>query len=106
MSFIITLQPIPNQTISTTFDGNRYEITFKAAGDIMAIDMIRDSVVLYRGLRIVAGTFLIPYRYRENGNFFISTSVNDELPNWQLFGTEHQLYYLTASEIAGLRRGN
>ena len=54
MSVIVTLQPIPNQTLTTTLEGMRYQITLKAAGGIMAVTLDRDGQRLFSGLRTVA----------------------------------------------------
>lgn len=107
MSVIVTLQPIPNQTLTTTLEGMRYQITLKAAGGIMAVTLDRDGQRLFSGLRTVARTPLIPYRYLFSGigNLLFDTD-NDELPDWQAFGITQTLIYLTADELQGITRGN
>ena len=107
MSFIITLQPIPNQTLTTTLEGLRYQVTLKAASGIMAVTINRDGQRLFSGLRTVASIPLIPYRYLypDTGNFIFDTG-SDELPNWQEFGVTQTLIYVTAQELQGIRSGN
>lgn len=107
MSFIITLQPIPNQILTTTLEGSRYQITLKSASGIMAVTLDRDGIRLFSGLRTVSSIPLIPYRYlfADTGNFIFTTD-NDELPAWRQFGVTQTLVYLTAQELQSISRGN
>jgi hypothetical protein len=63
-------------------DGARYSLTFKEATGCMVADVERDDVVLLYGVRVVAGSPIIPYGYLEAGNFVLLTE-NDELPAWE-----------------------
>ena len=100
----IELQPIPNQSFTLTLDNDRYELTIKESRGTVAADLIRDEVSLYRGLRIVAGTPLIPYTYRQTGNFIITTE-NGEIPYYTRFGITQFLIYASPAELEGFRRG-
>ena len=104
MSILITTQPIPNQTLTTSLEGNRYRLTLKAAGSILAVNIDRDNVRLLTGIRAVAGTPLIPYNhlFPNLGNFVFET-FDAELPNWQQLGDTQRLIYFTAEEIRGFR---
>ena len=103
MTQIIPLQAEPNQTISVTFDEDRYEITLKAVNNnLMALDMIRNNITLFQGLRIVAGTPLIPYRYLESGNFILLTLDNCQ-PYYTRFGVDQALVFASAEELVAFR---
>ena len=105
MSVLITLQSLPNQSLTSTLDGNRYQMTFKSAGSVMAVDIVRDNITLMHGARLVAGTPLLPYDYQAIGNFIFVTD-NDTLPDWQQFSATQSLIYFTQSEIQAIRDGN
>ena len=104
MSEIIRLQAIPNQTLSVQIGDDRYEITIKAAGSIMAATITLDEAVLVSNSRIVSGTPLIPYRASEGGggNFMILTE-NNEIPRYNAFGINQTLVSFTAAELAAAR---
>lgn len=102
MSVIVPLQAIPNQNLSIVLDDFVYDITLKAANDVMGMTLIRDNVTLLSGLRVVAGTPLIPYRYLEGSNFIFITD-NDELPNYERFGTTQLLLYFSSDELGVIR---
>lgn len=94
----ITLQPIPNQSFSVRLDNSFYEFTIKETAGCMSLTLSRDNVILVEGLRIVAGTPLIPYNYLQKGNFLILTA-NDDLPFYDQFGITQNLYYVSPDEI-------
>jgi hypothetical protein len=99
---VIPLQAAPNQTFAIQLDGSRFVLTIKDAGGVMCADVTRDDVLLVSGLRLVAGTPLLPYPFMERGNFAFVTE-DDELPYYTAFGTTQALVYLTADELAELR---
>ena len=97
----IELAAVPNQSLTVTLAGNRYAITLKATGTVMAATIERNGVALVSGQRVVAGEPIIPYRYlAEDGNFIISTEGN-ALPDWQEFGASQFLFFASAAELAG-----
>ena len=97
----IELANVPNQALTVELDGETYELEFDTCGDILAVSIVRDDQVLFNGLRVVNGTPLIPYTKLATGNF-IFISSNEDLPNWQEFGTTQVLYFLTEEELAAL----
>lgn len=99
---VIPLQATPNQSLTVQLDGARYTLTFKEAAGCMVCDVSRDDADLLYGVRVVAGSPLIPYRYMESGNFVVMTE-NDELPAWESFDTTQSLVYVTADELAEFR---
>jgi len=99
---LIELAQVPNQSFSVTLEGVRWDITIKQAREVMVVDLVRDSIEILRGQRIVAGTPIIPYRHLQgDGNFLLLTD-GDELPNWERFEVDQQLIYATAAEIAAI----
>jgi hypothetical protein len=98
----VTLDPLPNQTVSLRLGDRLYTLTLKETRGVMSIDIIRDGAVLVSGLRLVAGTPVIPYRYLEDGNFILFTDSGD-LPEYGKFGATQSLVYLTAEELAEVR---
>ena len=104
MTQLIDLQPVPNQRITTTLDGNRYVMTFKNTNDVMSVTIVRNDNIVFTNLRTVAETPIIPYRFQEQGNFIFETE-NDELPDYRRFGDTQFLIYASQSELEGFRRG-
>lgn len=102
----ITINPIPNQTLSVQLDEELYTLTFKEGIEgIMSVDITRDDVVIVSGARIVAGFPLIPYRYLTTGNFLIITA-NQEIPFYTNFGVDQFLIYASPQEIAEFSNGS
>lgn len=98
----IPLTAIPNQSFDIILDGKRFDLTFKEANGIMAVDIAIDDVVVVTGARCVAGFPLINYQYLEQGNLFFTT-MNDELPYYTEFESTQTLVYATAAEMAAAR---
>lgn len=99
---IIDIDPVPNQSFSVTVDGNRWDFVIKQAVSSMICDLSLNDTAILSGIRIVAGTPIIPYAYlRDQGNFLILTD-NDEIPYWSQFGVNQQLIYASATELDSL----
>lgn len=97
----IALAAIPNQTFTVQLDNNSYGFVIKAANGIMCADVTINGTLILSGQRLVAGFPIIPYEYLANGNFVITT-MNDDLPDYNEFGTTQFLIYASQSEIAAL----
>lgn len=95
----IPLQAIPNQSLSTVLDNTQFDIVVRVAGDIMAVDITINNVVILTGQRASPGCPLIPYQYLENGNFFLLTENND-YPDYTKFGVDQFLVYASPDELA------
>lgn len=96
----IPLEAIPNQSLSLTLDENRWDITVKWCGSVMAIDLALNDVQMLQGHRLVAGVDVIPYQHLSSaGNFFFITE-NGDLPYWEEFGDTQQMVYLSPAELA------
>lgn len=95
----IPLQMVPNQSMSFTVEGARWDVTIKACGSIMAVDVVVDDVPLIQGVRTVAGADVIPFEHlTDHGNLFFITE-DDDLPWWEQFGVTQFLVYLTPQEL-------
>lgn len=98
----IGLAAVPNQALSVQLDDRFYEIEIKDAGGVMAATITRDGETVISGVRITAGSPLLPYPYQEAGNFALVTD-DDALPYWDQFGITQFLVYVSDAEIADFR---
>lgn len=92
----VPLTPIPNQTISFNADDAYWELHVYQAVSRMYMDISRDGVLLIRGVRCFGGVGLLPYKHLyapDFGNF-----VFDNDADWNLFGGDCTLNYLSAGE--------
>lgn len=109
----IILSQTPNQSFSIELEGHQYDFIFMSINTnnlpgvgIMAVDIVRDNILLVSGNRLPPLFPLIPYRYLENGEGnFIFTTLNDDYPDYNQFGITQSLLYLTASEVEVIRAG-
>lgn len=98
----IPIAAIPNQTFSTNLDNRFYNITLKSMGGITTAIIERDGVIVVQNTRVVSGSLVIPYKYLENGNFFMTT-LNQVYPSYEQFGISQFLIYLSPDELNVLR---
>jgi hypothetical protein len=98
----VPLLTVPSQSLSIALGGDFYDIRVKAAGTIMAVDIIRNQVLIVTGMRAEANYPLIPYPYLEQGNLFFITR-DDEYPWYERFNIDQNLFYLTQEEVEALR---
>jgi hypothetical protein len=98
----IDLAAIANQAVAIRLDNQLYALAVRETGGVMSVDITRDGVTVLDGQRAVAGAPLIPYTYREAGNFVFVTE-GEEYADWRKFGTSHFLLYASAEELAALR---
>lgn len=94
----IPLQSIPNQSFTTTLDGNIYNISINETSGTMSISINRNNIPIILGSRMVSGYIIIPYKYLMNGNFFLLTE-NNEYPYYTLFGVNQFLIFASKSEL-------
>lgn len=102
MSINVPIEAVANQEFTIVLEGARYNLSIKQATGCMEMDIIRDDVVILTGIRPVAGSPVIPYKYLERGNFLFLTE-NDDLPWWEKFGATQSLLYLTIDEMEQAR---
>ena len=96
----IPLASIANQSFSDSLDGTLYQLRLISRSGLTYVDIIKDDITVLTAQRAEANTFLIPYRYLEqgDGNFAFLTA-NDEYPTYTEFGVTQTLVYLTNDEI-------
>lgn len=98
----VPLQAIPNQSFSIQIDNNTYDLAVYDCGNIMAVDVSINNTVIVTGERAVPNNFILPYRYLENGNFYI-TSLDDEYPDWRRFGLDQFMVFVSQAELNAAR---
>lgn len=86
----------PNQTVNYTDDGVRYTIKIYDADRGRLYDILINDVPIILGSRLVIQFPLIPYQYREVGNFIILNDF-DTLDNAEFM-------YLSVEELADARQ--
>ena len=98
----ITLQAVPNQTLSIQLDNNSYDIVIRAVNignaQVMVFDISINNVVIVLGQRAVAGYPIIPYAYLYDGNFIVITS-DDDLLDYTKFQISQYLIYASQAEL-------
>lgn len=100
----IPLESIPNQNLSFTIDGHRYELTLKEIDpEMCVVTVVRDGVTLVDSARAVPGYAILRYAYLQGqiGNFAFIT-VNGEYPHYSKFNSTQELIYATTSEIEAM----
>lgn len=104
---LIPMQQVPNQSLSFTQDGNRWQVTIKQAVTSMIMDITINDEVVILGTRIPGDDFIIPYPYlgEQYGNLML-TVERDLLPIWSEFGATQQLFYWSPDDMAALRDGD
>jgi hypothetical protein len=105
MATIIPIQATANQSFTTQLGDDRYALTLKLSVNCMVMSIERNEVVIIEGTRVLAGEPVIPYHYREAGNFLLTTQ-DDELPDWQQFNITQFLIFLSAAEIEAIIAGS
>ena len=99
----IELAPLANQSLTVQIGDVVYIIDIREiVSSVMVAEVSRDNVTLISGVRLAAGTPVIPYRYKEAGNFLIITE-NDACPHWSEFGITQFLVYLDDAELEAYR---
>lgn len=102
----IPLQAVPNQSLSFTQDGSRWDVTIKQAVTSMIADVTINDVRIISGVRIPGDDFILPYTYMGvlQGNLMLTTQ-QELLPDWQLFGATQRLFYWTPDDMRALANG-
>jgi len=104
MSLVIPIDALPNQSLSVTLDGARFDIALKSSDTSCFASITRDDELLIENSRATAGTFLLPYEYLEGdtGNFLFVVQ-NELIPYYTNFGITQALLYFTAAEVEAAR---
>ncbi|MDR2093031.1 MAG: hypothetical protein LBP58_06930 [Azoarcus sp.] len=99
----LALDAIPNQRLSAALEGAYWEIEIKTLDNgTTAVSLWRDGETVIQGVRAMPNRVLIPYAYREAGNFaFLATG--DDYPDYPRFGADVRLVYASAAELSEMR---
>lgn len=105
----IILEPIPNQSFTLQLDGSSYDITIRTINhglsEMHIIDVYIDNQPVILGQRLIDQTFVIPYLYLFDGNFFFTTRDN-EIANYREFSITQFLYFVSIEEIEAIANGS
>lgn len=96
----IPLRAMPNQSLSFTLDGNRWEVTVKQAVEIMIANVTINDDVIILGAQLLPGTPVLPYPYLMNFGNLILIVENEQLSDWRRFETDQTLVYVNAADMA------
>ncbi len=99
----IPLAAIPNQSLSIQLDTRRYEITLKAAENIMAITIKRNEILLVQGKRCTPHVLLLPSYQEDNAGNFVFETKDGDYPDYRKFDSTQSLLYVTAAELRDSR---
>lgn len=103
----IPLQAIPNQSIANLrLSDSVWDITIKEANGYMAVDIVRDNVILQTGARVVSGEPLLPYAWQEKGNFVFTTSTQEVYPYYTNFSITQFLIYTSPAELLEIQNAS
>ena len=103
MASLITLEATPNQEFVVTLGGYNYRIRIFSIDSAMAYDLSIDDEIIIQGFKFVNEVLMLPYEYQElNGNLLLIVP-DDELPDYQNFGSTQFLAYLSADETVTYR---
>lgn len=95
----IPISQVPSQSFTVRVGQSQYELRLKDIGNVMCCDIWRDRVAIVRGVRVLAGEPLIPYRYLQSVNFLLLTLAG-ALPDWREFGKSQSLLLFEAEDLA------
>jgi hypothetical protein len=98
----LPVQALPNQEFQAVLDGNSWDFIIRSTNGIMSTTLALNGAVVVQNARCVAGSFVIPSRYEESGNFLFLTA-NNQLPDYTLFGSTQSVIYVSAAELAVFR---
>lgn len=98
----INLQPIPNQEIYY----QSFLIRIYQTNSAMAMDLYKDGIAIFLGLRLVNGGLTIPYpaltsdvEGGTSGINFLLDCATDDIPDYTKFGTEQKLYAFREEDL-------
>lgn len=98
----IPLTTEPRQSLSILLGGLLHDISVVACEGFTAVSVARDGVDIITGHRAVAGQWVLPYRYKEYGNFLFTTD-NDDLPDTDKFGVTQFMVWFSPDELEATR---
>ena len=99
---LIPVQPLPNQSFSTTLGSDLYDLKFITCVNITACTILRNKQLIVLNSRVVPNMPIIPYKYLEAGNFMMLVR-SGQYPIYSEFGVTQFLIYASADELASIR---
>lgn len=99
----IALAAVPNQSLSVTLGGARWDIRIRVAAGVMVADVRRDGIVIVLGQRIVPGELIIPYLYLLSAGEFVNFGIvteRGEYPWWEQFGESQRLVAVLDGDLS------
>lgn len=98
MPSLIKLDAIPKQSFNITLGNYSYDLKLFSNDGSMAYDLYIDGVNVIQGFKFVNEVLMLPYEHQElNGNLLLVVP-EDELPDYESFGSTQFLIYLDADE--------
>lgn len=95
----IPLEPIPNQSFSTTVEGITYKITLRTAQNATLASIESGGRTLITNALCVPGGNILPYpAYKKSGNFRFMCQDN-QYPYYENFGKTCFLAYIPEAEL-------
>lgn len=100
---LINIEAIPSQRFTVPLGGNNYDIKIYSIDGHMSYDLSINAVEVVTGFKLVNDVPLLPYLHQEvSGNLLLSLPEN-EIPDYNNFGTSQLLYYLDEEETISYR---
>lgn len=95
---IITLEPIPNQSLTVVLDNALWELRLVTCKGSLCVTVRRNNQTIVDGARAVAGELIIQDSHRAAfGNFAVLTN-NNELVDYQKFGVSQFLAFVNSED--------
>ncbi len=96
---LIELENIPNQIFNVVLNGVDYRIKIRTIQDLTFMSVWQGNTVLFLNQLCTPNEFVNPYKYvSANGKLFFDC-IDDEYPNYRLFGNTQKLYFLDKEEV-------
>lgn len=98
----IPIVAIPNQSLSVTLGGARWDLRIRVAANTMVVDVHRDGEPVVLGQRAVANELIIPYSYLLSEGEYVNfgfTSAQEEKLWWENFGDTQKLKAVFESDL-------
>lgn len=103
MASLISLEAIPNQEFTVTLGDYSYDIRIFSTNGSMAYDLSIDDEIIIQGFKFVNEILMLPYEYQELDGNLLLVVPDDELPDYENFGSTQFLIYLDADETESYR---
>lgn len=101
---IVPLQAVPNQVLAVQLAQQPCTIHVRQCATGVFVDLYVNNVLIVGGVIALNGVRLVRYAYLGFAGdlMFVDTLAPASDPEWQGLGTQFQLFYLSADEVAAL----